>query len=160
LCGDEKEGGGVTKDFLSMLRTTNAARLSAWEAGNRADPLFHAAELGGEVGELLNVVKKLHREAMGWRGSRATPADLEEEIGDVLICLDKLAAQFGIDLAAATTAKFNKTSDKVGLPQKLADPRWLCDHCGAGQATHSPLCAAPFTVQPHSFGGQHPADAK
>jgi NTP pyrophosphatase (non-canonical NTP hydrolase) len=111
-------GGG---DFLERLRLVNSERLVEWENGNKADPLFHAAELGGEVGELLNVVKKLHREAMGWRGSRATLADLAEEIGDVLICLDKLAAQFGIDLAAATTAKFNKTSLKVGLPHTLGE---------------------------------------
>jgi len=106
-------------DFLKQLRAVNSARLEAWEGGVKADPLFHATELGGEVGEVLNVAKKLHRESMGWRGSRATVDDLAEEIGDVLICLDKLAAQFGIDLAVATTAKFNATSDKVGLPHKL-----------------------------------------
>lgn len=106
-------------DFLQQLRDVNSARLEAWENGNKADALFHATELGGEVGEVLNVAKKLHREAMGWRGSRATVDELAEEIGDVLICLDKLAAQFGIDLEGATVFKFNKTSDKVGLPHKL-----------------------------------------
>jgi NTP pyrophosphatase (non-canonical NTP hydrolase) len=106
-------------DFLDHLRIVNSARLKAWEGDNKADPLFHATELGGEVGELLNVAKKLHREAMGWRGSRATIQDLADEIGDVLICLDKLAAQYGIDIAEATSAKFDKTSAKVGLPFTL-----------------------------------------
>lgn len=143
-------------DFLTRLRRANTARLTAWEDGNKADPLFHAAELGGEVGELLNVVKKLHREAMGWRGSRATNGDLAEEIGDVLICLDKLAAQYGIDIEEATTAKFNKTSEKVGLPHKLGA---RCEHCGADESTtRTRFCGPPFAVQEHAFNGNHPAD--
>lgn len=145
-------------DFLTKLRTTNAARLHAWEDGAAADGLFHATELGGEVGELLNVVKKLHREEMGWRGSRAQPSELAAEMADVLICLDKLAAHYGVDLVTATVAKFNATSDKVGLPHKLVDPLWLCDHCGASQSARTTNCAAPFVVQPHAFTGKHPAD--
>ncbi len=107
------------QDFLVTLRTINAERLAAWEGEVKVDAMFHAVELGGEVGELLNVVKKLHREALGWRGSRAAPEDLSNEIGDVLICLDKLAAHFSIDLASATANKFNATSEKVGLPQRI-----------------------------------------
>ena len=108
-------------DFLATLRRVNGERLAAWcEGGPLPDATFHAMELGGEVGEVLNVVKKLEREAKGWRGSRATVADLTEELGDVLICLDKLAALYGIDLAAAAAAKFNATSDKVGLPHRLS----------------------------------------
>jgi NTP pyrophosphatase (non-canonical NTP hydrolase) len=111
----------VVQDFLAHLRTVNAARLAAWEGDDaKTDGIFHATELGGEVGEVLNVVKKLHREAMGWRGSRATLADLADELGDVLICADKLAAHYGIDLAEATARKFNATSEKVGLPHRLA----------------------------------------
>jgi NTP pyrophosphatase (non-canonical NTP hydrolase) len=119
-------------DFLQHLRLHNSARLAAWEGNAKADPLFHATELGGEVGELLNIAKKLHREAMGWRGSRATEADLAEEIGDVLICLDKLAAQYNIDIADATVRKFNATSEKVGLPQRLG-AYYRCQHCGADE---------------------------
>jgi NTP pyrophosphatase (non-canonical NTP hydrolase) len=144
-------------DFLHRLRRANSARLAAWEEGNKADPLFHATELGGEVGELLNIAKKLHREAMGWRGSRATEDDLAEEIGDVLICLDKLAAQFGIDIAEATAAKFNATSDKVGLPFKLGA---RCEHCGADDTTGTRFCAPPFAIQEHAFSGNHPADRR
>lgn len=147
-------------DFLTHLRQVNSERLAAWEGATKADTLFHAAELGGEVGELLNVAKKLHREAMGWRGSRASLSELAEEIGDVLICLDKLAAQFGIDLASATAAKFNQTSDKVGLPQKLTDPNWLCGACGRSQGSTSTHCAPPFAVLPHRFDGSHPADQR
>jgi len=106
--------------FLKELREVNETRNQIWANGTKCDPLFHAVELGGEVGELLNEVKKLHRETAGWRGSTTTIEKLSEEIGDVLICLDKLAAIYGIDLAEATRQKFNATSDKYGFPQKLS----------------------------------------
>ena len=88
-------------------------------ASNDAGMMFDAVELGGEVGELLNVVKKLEREERGWRGSRAGPDDFADECADVLICLDKLARRRGVDLVAATVRKFNATSEKVGLPHRL-----------------------------------------
>ena len=107
-------------DFLHQLRRVNTERYEAWVEGADAGIMFDALELGGEVGELLNVVKKLEREERGWRGSRSDPADFADECADVLICLDKLARRRGVDLIAATTAKFNATSDKVGLPYKLS----------------------------------------
>lgn len=107
-------------DFLHRLRRVNTDRYEAWIEGADAGIMFDALELGGEVGELLNVVKKLEREDRGWRGSRADPADFADECADVLICLDKLARRRGVDLIAATIAKFNATSDKVGLPHKLS----------------------------------------
>lgn len=106
-------------DFLTKLRQVNSDRYDAWVKGNDAGIMFDALELGGEVGELLNVVKKLEREKLGWVGSRAQEQDFADECADVLICLDKLARRRGVDLIAATTAKFNATSDKVGLPHKL-----------------------------------------
>ncbi len=109
----------MIKDFLTQLREVSASRLEEWQGDQKADILFHAAELGGETGEVLNIAKKLHRENMGWRGSRATVGDLSDEIGDVLICLDKLAAQYNIDLAEATVKKFNETSDKQGFSHRL-----------------------------------------
>lgn len=108
-------------DFLSHLRRVNTERYQAWVGvGEDAGLLFDATELGGEVGELLNVAKKLEREERGWRGSRAAPRDFADECADVLICLDKLARRRDVDLAAATVAKFNATSEKVGLPHRLS----------------------------------------
>jgi NTP pyrophosphatase (non-canonical NTP hydrolase) len=107
-------------DFLTKLRRINGERAEAWLMGQRSDPLFWAVELGGEVGEILNVVKKLVREELGWRGSRATAQDLADEIADGIICLDNLARHYGIDIASAVAAKFNATSDKNGFPHKIA----------------------------------------
>lgn len=105
-------------DFLRHLREVNGERAEEWSGGH-SDPLFWAVELGGEVGEILNVVKKLVRETMGWKGSRATTQDLADEIADGVICLDSLARHYGIDIAEAVARKFNATSDKQGFPHKL-----------------------------------------
>lgn len=76
-------------------------------------------ELGGEAGEVLNVCKKLVRERIGAPGSRATTADLAEELADVIICCELVAAQEDIDLGSSVISKFNKTSQKVGLKTRL-----------------------------------------
>ncbi len=51
--------------------------------------------------------------------SKATVEDLSEELADVVICADLLAAKYNIDLEAAVKDKFNKTSDKYNLGVKL-----------------------------------------
>lgn len=48
--------------------------------------------------------------------------DLAEELADVVICADLCAVSAGIDLGAAVVAKFNATSEKVGLTTMLPTP--------------------------------------
>ncbi len=105
--------------MLAELREANRIRSKEWDGDIDLGPLFKAVELGGEVGEALNVVKKLERERLGVRGSRDTVEHLAEELADIIICTDLLAMRYDIDLIAATRAKFNATSDKVGLETKL-----------------------------------------
>lgn len=99
-----------TFDFLQALREINAARYAAWAGSDEVDVLFSGVELGEEAGEVLGAVKKLERERRGWRGSRVTVEDLADEIGDVIIVLDRIAGAYGIDLRQAVADKFNKTS--------------------------------------------------
>jgi hypothetical protein len=68
---------------------------------------------------VCNVVKKLVREKLGLRGSRATQEDLEDELADGQICLDLLAMAAGVDLGAATIRKFNERSRDLGLQTML-----------------------------------------
>lgn len=107
--------------MLKRLREANAARQAEWDKDGGIDAAYRAMELGGEVGELLNVVKKLERERRGIRGSRATKEQLAEELADVVICADLLAMHYGVDLGAAVVRKFNATSEKVGLSTRMAD---------------------------------------
>lgn len=111
-----------TLDFAA-LREAGIQREREWCAEVQPDLSFRAVELGGEVGEALNIVKKLERERHGWRGSRATLADLAEELADVVICADLAAMAAGIDLGAAVRAKFNATSEKNGLSATLPAPQ-------------------------------------
>lgn len=106
-------------DYFNKLRAANLARQSEWDAGNQIDASYRGNELAGEVGEACNVIKKLERERMGIRGSRDTVDHLAEELADVVICVDLIAMQYGIDLDGAVARKFNATSEKVGLKTRL-----------------------------------------
>lgn len=110
-------------DFLLRLREANIVRDREYRGKTGGEPLpllFRTTELAGEVGELLNVIKKLERERLGWSGKRATREMVLEEIGGVMAVLDLLAMQLDIDLATATTDEFNKVTDRLGLGTRLA----------------------------------------
>lgn len=96
--------------FLDELREANIARDKVWNPDNKLTSLFRAVELGGEVGELLNIAKKLEREALGLVGSRSSLAALVEELADIIICVDLIAMDVAVDLEEAVRKKFNKTS--------------------------------------------------
>lgn len=49
---------------------------------------------------------------------------LADELADVVIYLDILAAQLGIDLGEAVMKKWNKTSEKVGVPMYIDAEDW------------------------------------
>lgn len=107
---------------MADLRSANIVRQAEWDKDDRISLSYRGNELAGEVGEACNVIKKLDRERMGIRGSRDTVEHLAEELADVVICADLIAMQEGIDLlGAAIPAKFNATSEKVGLTTRLVE---------------------------------------
>lgn len=108
--------------YTSLLRA-NQARQKEWDPEGKIDVSFKAIELVGEVGELLNVVKKMERARLGLRGSRALPGQLADELADVIICVSLLAARCGVDLQSAVVNKFNATSADVGIHVYLS-PEW------------------------------------
>ena len=108
------------------LRAANEARSKEWQGADGValpppDLSFRGNELAGETGEACNVIKKLERERLGFRGSRETIAHLAEELADVVICADLVAMSAGIDLDMAVRRKFNATSAKVGLLTKIRE---------------------------------------
>lgn len=104
---------------FNNLREANSIRQKEWDPANVITEEYRGNELAGEVGEACNVLKKLARQRLGLRGSRATTGDLGEELADVIICVDLLAMMYNIDLADMIQMKFNKTSEKYGLKQRL-----------------------------------------
>lgn len=67
----------------------------------------------GELGELAGLLKHYRR------GENLPAGSLGEELADVVIYLDLLAASLGVDLDLAIIRKFNTTSEKVGSKHKL-----------------------------------------
>lgn len=100
---------------FDALRAANDTRQHEWDRDDRIGLLFRANELAGETGEACNVVKKLERERLGIRGSRATAEQLADELADVVICADLVAQAAGIDLGKAVVRKFNATTATQGL---------------------------------------------
>lgn len=101
---------------LETLRKANMLRQDHWcKNGQKPDVTYRAMELGGEVGEALNEIKKLERERLGWDGSRTTLEKVADELADILICTDLVASELNIDLSEAVWRKFNKTSEKVDI---------------------------------------------
>jgi NTP pyrophosphatase (non-canonical NTP hydrolase) len=109
-------------NIQTSLRAANVARQAEWDPSDKITLTYRLNELAGETGEACNVGKKIERERLGIRGSRDTIEHLAEELGDVVICADLVAMAEGIDLDAAVAAKFNATSEKVGLKTRLVAP--------------------------------------
>ena len=114
------------------LADANATRVKRWHPNGIEDwsPMDWACAAAGEMGECCNAVKKLRRIEDGIANKSDDPTRLiterpqailaiGDEIADTIIYLDLLAQRLGIDIASFVCAKFNRTSDKYGFPEKL-----------------------------------------
>ena len=97
------------------LRSANAVRHVEWSNGTGDGALFYAVEFFGEVGEALNIVKKLERERMGMVGSRASLTDLAEELADVVICIDLLLMAYHLPPIAGTRLLPSSDAMRAGI---------------------------------------------
>jgi NTP pyrophosphatase (non-canonical NTP hydrolase) len=96
------------------LREANTSRL--WEIHFPRDdwsPNDWAVATAGELGEALNLLKKVRR------GEAIEPQAIAFELADTLIYLDLLAASLGINLEEAVREKFNLVSARYGLELTL-----------------------------------------
>lgn len=110
---------------LNELREANISRCSRWHpkgiiSWSLSDWGVAAA---GEMGETLNIIKKLNRERDSITGNAVTEEELRkalaDEIADTVIYLDILAESQGINLEKSIVSKFNRTSEKVKFPERL-----------------------------------------
>lgn len=104
---------------LQELRVANEKRHIEWAKGASIPLSFRGLELAGEAGEVCNELKKIERTRLGMVGGRSGTDALKEELADVLVCVDLIAMDLGIDLSDALRDKFNKTSEKYGLVTRL-----------------------------------------
>lgn len=108
------------------LRQANLLRCARWHpnGGVNAWSLSDwAVATAGELGEAMNVIKKLNRERDNLTSNTLTVSELEaalaHELADTQIYLDLLAARAGVALGQATRIKFNQKSIEVGFPERL-----------------------------------------
>jgi NTP pyrophosphatase (non-canonical NTP hydrolase) len=117
---------------FDTLRQANRARQKEWDPDSKITLAFRAVEMGGEAGEALgalldlmdemartirlgalsgaalNIGKKLARQRMGLRGSTTSIDALAMELADIVLTVDLLAEDAGIDLGEAIRTKFNQ----------------------------------------------------
>ena len=101
------------------LRRANDKRQQEWPGNDKADLAFRMIEVSGEAGELAEAVKKHLRYERGIKGTTLDIDDIADEMGDLVVSLDLLAAEMGINLGDAVMNKFNRTSRKYEMNTRL-----------------------------------------
>lgn len=122
---DAHDAGGPSALTFAALRVANDARALEWAGRGGETPSleFRAIELAGEVGELLNALKKRLRADRGMAGGVDDRQAIEDELADVAICLDLVASDLGVDLGRAVGRKFNATSGGHGFAARIEPER-------------------------------------
>lgn len=110
---------------ISIARSNrwHQGHLDAWSVAD------WAVAMAGEAGEVCNAVKKLRRVEDGLANENdpgrrietveAAHAAIAEELADTVLYAILLAARINVDLGQAVAAKFNKTSERYGFPERL-----------------------------------------
>ena len=99
---------------FGRLRAANVGRCN-----NSFEPIESWSEgdwglaMAGEAGETCNLLKKRRR------GEDIPLEDVADEIADMVIYADLLAARMGINLEEAVIRKYNTVSDRVGSDFRL-----------------------------------------
>ena len=115
----------VKNDSLTFaaFRQINLKRCNRWHPNgiNSWSYSDWLTAVTGELGELASLIKMKNRERDDLVGNKFSPTDkhISNEIADILIYLDLLAASFNINLENAVKSKFNDTSSRVGFPERL-----------------------------------------
>lgn len=93
-----------------------AIKKTGIRVGTDEDTRFLALALGGEVGELQNIIKK------AWRGDFAIEEmieEIEKELADIQVYLELLARNMRLDLTDAVHAKLPEIRQKFPRPRRV-----------------------------------------
>lgn len=119
-------------NIIRRIQAISAIRANRWHGGDfRAwSGLEWAGAMCGEAGEAANVAKKLKRIEDGISGNAFSEvvlnadeltAKLGRECADTFIYMTLVAERYGIDLQKAIIDAFNKKSEEMGFPERIAD---------------------------------------
>lgn len=106
---------------LPLFKDAKGRKCHSEEDGSDWSPASWLQAVVGELGEYANLRKKVERGDL--TPEEAKPM-LAKELADVVIYLDILAAQLGIDLGESVMDKWNETSKKVGAPLYIDAEDW------------------------------------
>jgi NTP pyrophosphatase (non-canonical NTP hydrolase) len=127
----------ANKARLPLFRDNKMRKCHSKEDGSDWSPAQWLQAVIGELGEYANMRKKVERG--DYTLEDALP-NLSDELADVVIYLDILADQLGIDLGKAIMSKWNKTSKKVKANMYIDAEDWhylrspmqvACPRCNA-----------------------------
>lgn len=82
-----------------------------------------ASKLSEECGEVCGAINKIPE-------GRATPQDVRDEIGDVLIVLSAMADHYNTSLEHLRTARWRTIAHRCSLLETNAGPPRDCQFCG------------------------------
>src|SRR5262245_29322522 len=113
---------------MRAFQDLNAKRCQRWHPIEGWDISEWLVALGGELGEAMNVAKKLNRIRDGMK-TRPEEADayilkgrLVAELADVYIYLDLIFSYLEVSKERAVAQKFNATSVEWGFPEGMPVP--------------------------------------
>lgn len=109
---------------LPQFKNKKGAPAHSLPDGSDWTPLEWSGAAAGEVGELTNLAKKLRRgdaeldEVIDDDGTTLREA-MAKECADVVVYIDLVAKQIGVNLGEAVRAKFNEVSERAGSTVRL-----------------------------------------
>lgn len=106
----------ANKERVGIFRNKFGVLAHSKSDGSDWSPAQWLQATVGELGEYANVRKKFER---GDLTEVQFHGMARRELADVVIYLDLLAYQLGIDLGAAVQEKFNEVSARIGVGVKL-----------------------------------------
>lgn len=102
-------------DLLKKLKIANKERdLLFFKHFDKWETVDWSNAVAGETGELCNIVKKMKRSCND-SDRDLTIEDIANEAADIVIYLEILCQNCGIDLSDAIVRKFNEVSERNGL---------------------------------------------
>ena len=103
----------MSLDFLELRKANRERCETSFHGIDEWSETDWGCAAAGEMGELCNLLKKRRR------GEDIPIKMVMDEIADVIIYLDLLAAKLGIQLSGPIREKFNEVSDRVGSEVRL-----------------------------------------
>lgn len=118
----------MSEETLYKLAQGAVADSGTWFPRNAGDVFFTAACLSGEVGEVLNYLKKIERGSDVWDADMR--AKVSEEVADVFTYLLKLAGELDLDLYSAYQKKREINEARFGPVKIDGDSEKCCERPG------------------------------